>query len=538
MSSLAKAAGAGQAQSSRSSAGPPAPRQMNWRPYLNAATGQPLSHRGDYFEVYSTVKRLRYADVNNKVDEPVPLPADIVARFANSTVAFTGWETDTEQYDAAAKRWVPAKCTELYTHHYIINMFSGLLSDPQVRDHRTAIGLAHSTRQHDLRADQDAPPAGIQVPLIQSFSNANGNEHRNSFHGVSKPAAFLIHSPSTVHALFHCINTKNPRCGTSTNCSLGPAGAPLPFASAAAPDALYSGLAECPCSTRRGDFHANDHTILFDSTIDNSSGRAYSGACKPGGSLLEQNNTSCGAETYVGGLQCCEDKMNLLDADQTVPDLETLYRYKLRFYFEEYKPSLRGSKWDNAMWLFWQTEEWQTEYDIPQAAPDIPPELAVHTLSSTFNARDLVGGVSSNWKCAATPEACLVKRRNCTYVNSASDCGAGPGVGELPPSGKVRLVYAHLHQHVGLIGGSLINQDTGQLICKTKAIYGQSDRAQDEAGYAVAILPCVWDAGEDPSLPLAPVVDLDSRLLSVVEYNSSSAHYGVMAQWQMRGVWV
>jgi hypothetical protein len=94
--------------------------------------------------------------------------------------------------------------------------------------------------------------------------------------------------------------------------------------------------------------------------------------------------------------------MNLLDADQTIPDLETLYRYKLRFYFlKEYKPSLRGSKWDNAMWLFWQTEEWQTEYDILQAVPGTPPELAVHTLSSTFNARDLVGGVSSNWKCAA-----------------------------------------------------------------------------------------------------------------------------------------
>ena len=70
--------------------------------------------------------------------------------------------------------------------------------------------------------------------------------------------------------------------------------------------------------------------------------------------MLEQINTPCGAETYVGGLQCCEDKMNLLDADQTIPDLETLYRYKLRFYFiKEYKPSLRGSKWDNAMWLFW-----------------------------------------------------------------------------------------------------------------------------------------------------------------------------------------
>jgi hypothetical protein len=231
--------------------------------------------------------------------------------------------------------------------------------------------------------------------------------------------------------------------------------------------------------------------------------------------------------------------MNLLDADQAIPPLVTQYRFKIRIYFTAYDraASANGPAFDNSMYLFWETEEWQTEYDIVQAAPTTPPHMASHTLTSTFKAVNLFGGWGSDWSCAPTETQCLQKRRECSYI-TAMDCGAGPTKGELPSDGRFRLLYASLHQHVGLIRGSLVNVDTGELICRTEPIFGSSDTAHDEEGYAVGIMPCVWNAGGDPALPSPPVLTLNTTIMSIAECNSSAAHWGVMALWEMRGGWV
>lgn len=54
--------------------------------------GREFSFRGEYFEVYSLPIRLRYSEVYWKPLDPVSLPADIIARFFNSTMAVTGFE--------------------------------------------------------------------------------------------------------------------------------------------------------------------------------------------------------------------------------------------------------------------------------------------------------------------------------------------------------------------------------------------------------------------------------------------------------------
>lgn len=521
--------------------------QMNPRPYLNALTHKELRHRGEYFEVYSTTKSLRYADVNQKQDEPVRIPEPIISRFANKVMGITGWETDIEQFDVSSGKWVTAKCTELYTHHYIVSFRSSKLTsaDHLLMDHQTHHG--HSTSAPGFPdSGHEVPPAGQEAPLVQTISHAEGNEHRGSFRGISAGAAMLLDSPATMHGVFHCINTKNPKCGTSTNCpntGWGPGtGAPLPQASSftkgsvAASHAKYSGLAECPCSTRRGDFREPDSKILQDATISNTTGYTFSAGCRPGGMLLMQQNPTCGSDTYNGGLQCCYDGMNLLDAEQSIPETVSHFRYKIRMYFIDYRPSFRGPAYDNSMYLFWQTEEWQTEYDIVKAPAGTPPRFAIHTLTTTFKARDLFGGWGTNWACAPTEPQCLLKRRNCSYVMSMG-CGAGPSPGQLPGDGKFLLLYASMHQHTGLISGSLINQDTGELLCRTEPVYGKTDTAHDEEGYAVGIMPCLWNAGEDPSMPPPPVLHLDNNLLAIAEYNSSSYHYGVMSLWEMRGKW-
>jgi hypothetical protein len=55
--------------------------------------------------------------------------------------------------------------------------------------------------------------------------------------------------------------------------------------------------------------------------------------------------------------------------------------------------------------------------------------------------------------------------------------------------------------------------DTGQLLCRNVPEYGQSDQPQDEAGYVVAIPPCVWGHGEGLNPP--PVLFAETRLVGL-----------------------
>jgi len=526
--------------------------QMNPRPYTAAGTHKILQHYGDYFEVVSTVKSLKYGGVSLKSDPPVALPQDLVQNFHGKTMAITGWESDVEQLDIRTGEWVRAKCSEVYVHHYApVTFRSSKLSaedHAQISRQMGSHGADPSGRTPPPSNREDAaaadgrtmvPPHGQTIPLVQTISHAEGNEHRGSFRGISKGAAMLLDSPATMYGMFHMINTKNPACGNSTDCPTtgwGPGtSAPLPKASRAPKGARYSGLDECPCSTRRGDYRKTG-IMLYDSTNPNTTGAAYGSGCRPGGALERMKNPTCAAATYSGGLQCCYDGMNLLDADQEIPPLVTHYRVKVRVYYTDYTPSQLGPKFDTAMYLFWEVEEWQTEYDIAEAPMGTPTGMASRTLQTTFKAIDLFGGWGVDYGCAATEQECLVKRRQCSYI-TAMDCGAGPAVGELPADERFRLLYASLHQHVSLISGSIINADTGELLCKTEPIYGGSDTAHDEEGYAVGIRPCVWDAGGDSTLPPAPVLTLNTTLTAISEYNSTAAHYGVMSLWEMRGGW-
>ena len=91
---------------------------------------------------------------------------------------------------------------------------------------------------------------------------------------------------------------------------------------------------------------------------------------------------------------------------------------------------------------------------------------------------------------------------------------------------------------------TLYNMDTSPptVICYNEPLYGVGDfpvsgQTFNEAGYAVGIPPCYWGSEEEGLLP-PPVLSLDTNLRSVKHVNSTWYHYGVMAQWQMRGMWV
>lgn len=184
------------------------------------------------------------------------------------------------------------------------------------------------------------------------------------------------------------------------------------------------------------------------------------------------------------------------------------YRYRLRFYFED--PTVTPVR--EAFFLFDETEDWQSEYNIPAL-----PAPSVHVLQRKFKAYQLFGGLLG-WN--------YPDRFNCSRTYTAM-CG---GLSEVQKAGGYfELRYAHFHQHIGMIGGKLINDDTGALLCETKGIYGTGDEPLNENGYVVGIPPCVWNGDS------APVIHLNSTLTSTSFYNATVRHLAVMSMWEMRG---
>jgi hypothetical protein len=173
---------------------------------------------------------------------------------------------------------------------------------------------------------------------------------------------------------------------------------------------------------------------------------------------------------------------------------------KFRVYFEEY------TNQSEAFFMF-QAIDAGGEYDVPQAPPGTPPELRVHTVSQDFTVGDTLGG--------ETPPT---------------------------PNAQVLLLRASTHCHApACINETLENLDTGELICYNSPLYGEgeypaSGQSFNERAYAAGIPPCFW-GDADEGLPSPPRLSLNTRLRSTKHCNSTYYHYGVMAQWQMRGTW-
>lgn len=195
--------------------------------------GQAQNFTGEHFEVYSPPIRSRYSEVVWRTLPAVPLPEDIQARYKGSIMAVTGWEVDVVRQQGGVEVSVP--CYESYNHHYtaVITSSKARISKRRGPDH------GHGP---EMLFDVEDGPAWI--PQVQAFSEHNGNEARQSFHGLPRGFVQPIESPAFFVFNPMQINMRNPD-------GSGQRGGPLPRASAAPPNASYSGLLECPCSTRR-----------------------------------------------------------------------------------------------------------------------------------------------------------------------------------------------------------------------------------------------------------------------------------------------
>jgi len=224
---------------------------------------------------------------------------------------------------------------------------------------------------------------------------------------------------------------------------------------------------------------------------------------QPTSDLLALKNPTCDIQTYAGGIDCCRHQMILLDADQIDdPRYEEVY-LKFRFYYQEFtQQPTRSHK--NLRRFYFQTEAWASEYDVVPCAPGTPPSDCIYIITSRIKVSQMITD-------------CENDRDLICPVNHT----------------QISLIYAGGHCHApSCISLELYNADTGQLICRQLPIIGTGGKF-NELDY-LHIPPCLW--GEEEGLLQPPVLSKNTNLLSIKKNNSTYAHYGEMASWQMRGI--
>jgi len=199
-------------------------------------------------------------------------------------------------------------------------------------------------------------------------------------------------------------------------------------------------------------------------------------------------------ETYHGGLQCCHHEWFLTDVEQDSlipPDIDTYY-LKFRYYFEEYVPGY-GMK----------------------------PPSHYHLHHWVF----LIDQGINDYE-----EVACTEGNSCEGIIEAHISASEMGLEDTPANytGIMPLVItAHCHAP-SCIREELYNADTGELICRVTALYGNGTEPFNEDGY-VALPPCLFgfQDGLKPPVILTPT----TNLRAVKVFNNTFRHFGQMARW-------
>ena len=158
--------------------------------------------------------------------------------------------TQVTRVDETTGKEVAVPCSDAYNHHWNLFLASSkaAYSEAEYSSLSSQGGCGPGSNKQNTHPTQQAPNPGA-IPVRQVFSEANGNEHRGTFHGTPKGYAQLLDSPATLALLHMTINTRNP-----AGHGLDPMGAPQPKNSVSLMPGAgdgWSGLLECPCTTRR-----------------------------------------------------------------------------------------------------------------------------------------------------------------------------------------------------------------------------------------------------------------------------------------------
>jgi hypothetical protein len=223
----------------------------------------------EYFDVYSPPMKTLYSQVWWSPLEPTSLPTDIINKYKNKGMAIVGWEIDQvrrvkDKNGTLIDESVPISAS--YNHHYVARLIGSKskfkkvenVSPNSVLGKKIILESSHGMVNWDQPQYiiEDIEKSQLNVPTKQYFSSANGGEYRKTFHGFPPSYVLVVDSPTSIQITPMQIDTWNrDKMNISTGGKDGGkpikfVPGPMPKAALSPKDAEYSGLLECPMTTR------------------------------------------------------------------------------------------------------------------------------------------------------------------------------------------------------------------------------------------------------------------------------------------------
>ena len=209
-----------------------------------------------YFDAYSAPFETLYSQVWWAGLPPRPIPEHVVQEFAGGKVmAVVGFECD--QVIRTREGDVSVPITVAYNHHFDGKLNNGKKSrleklsadDPRIAEMARGHGVPHQPY-----VAVEHTPGVNGAPTSLQLGGGNGGEYRKTFHGFPPGFAQLIESPTEMQITPMQIDTWHREQMTFNATHISPfVSGPVPrnaVSPTSGPDAQYSGLLECPLTTR------------------------------------------------------------------------------------------------------------------------------------------------------------------------------------------------------------------------------------------------------------------------------------------------
>lgn len=217
-----------------------------------------------YVDVYTPVIASLYSQVQWST-HAVAFPADFVKEFDGKVVNFVGYEFDIVRPKDPSKPCVsstsdnPLECErtsvpsyEQYNHHYTNQLYgkgkklvrTGIPSTNPMSSHIGEVdGWAVVT-------DEDEAPAQPQAPSNQFLPMGNGAESRLTLKYFPRGYGALLESPTytTINPMIIDTNARGNHSAVPGTPQIPGRHGPVPKSSNVGPEAMYSGMMECPCT--------------------------------------------------------------------------------------------------------------------------------------------------------------------------------------------------------------------------------------------------------------------------------------------------
>ena len=200
-----------------------------------------------------------YSEVFWTALDAVMIPQDVQDRFKDGAIAVVGFEADQvrriDMNDSSKDVSLPINLA--YNHHYGARFLGagsrmGLEKIPDYDPTDTSRVVHHPSPIEGFRevpVEHTADANGLPTSMV--FGYSNGGEYRKTYHGVAPPFAQIVASPQQIHLTPMQIDTWNRDEMNLTGGKFVAGPAPRnSYAPTTGVDAIYSGLLECPLTTR------------------------------------------------------------------------------------------------------------------------------------------------------------------------------------------------------------------------------------------------------------------------------------------------